>query len=161
MKGTILFIIFIVVLSLSYPVSAQEENKEAFEEKKFTSLHKSLILPGWGQIAEKRYIEGILFIAADAFCIYEIISNNNKGNKNYRQYKAAKNTADAVKHRELTEKYDKRRNQFILAAAGAWAVNLLDIYVIVRGKEKKDKNIRLKLKSGENRQISFTLSYSF
>ena len=155
------FLLSLLLFLMAVPCDAQEEQKKASEEKRFGSLHKSLILPGWGQTAEQRYIEGILFFAADVFCAYKILSNNHKGNKNYQLYKEAENVADAVKYRELTEKYDKRRNQFILAAVGVWAVNLIDIYVIVKGKEKKKKNIQIKLKSGENKQISFTLSYSF
>jgi hypothetical protein len=66
---------------------------------------------------------------------------------------------DAVRYRELTEDYDKKRNIFILAAVGIWAVNLLDIYVIVKKKEKQ--KIKLQLQSVDYKGMAVTLHFSF
>ena len=70
----------------------------------------------WGlpQIAEKRYIEGVLFLSAEIFCFYKIFSYNHKGNSYYDKYKKADNVSDAVKYRGLTENYDTKRNKFLL-----------------------------------------------
>lgn len=158
-----LIISFLILLFISLLCFCEdEEDKEEIQPKqKFTSLQKSLFIPGWGQIAEKRYVEGILFLSTEAFCFYKIFSYNHKGNDYYNKYKKADNINDAVKFRELTEKYDTRRNKFILAAAAVWAINLIDIYVIVKSKKKKNSNLKLKLESGENKKLAFTLSYSF
>ena len=50
---------------------------------------------------------------------------------------------------------------FILAAAGVWIINLIDIYFIVKKKDKKEKNLRLKFNLNENKNLAFTISYSF
>ncbi len=78
---TILTIIFIVLPS---PIRSQEADENAQSQKKFTSLHKSLLIPGWGQIAENRYIEGLLFLTVESICLYKMIDYNYKGNKNLK-----------------------------------------------------------------------------
>ncbi len=153
----------LILLLISLPCLCQDkENKEETPpEIKFTSLQKSLIIPGWGQIAEKRYIEGALFLSAEIFCIYKIFSYNHKGNDYYDLYKKAENVSDATQYRDLTEKYDTKRNRFILAAAGVWIINLIDTYFIVKKKDKKKRNLRLKFKLNENKDLAFTISYHF
>lgn len=135
--------------------------EESPPENKFTSLHKSLLLPGWGQLAEKRYIEGVVFLSAEIFALYKVFSYNHKGNTAYAHYRDATSVADAVHHRQMTEDYDKKRNQYLLVAAGIWVINLIDIYLIMKNKEKKGKNLRLKLESGKNKSLAFTVSYRF
>ena len=124
-----------------------------------TSLQKSLLFPGWGQLAEKRYFEGIFFLGAEIFSLYQIFYNNHKGKLYYDNYIQADNVEDAVHYRELTEDYDRKRNIFILAAVGIWAVNLLDIYVIVKNKEKQ--KLKLQLQSVDHKGMALTLRYSF
>ena len=136
--------------------------QERIEPKQgLASLEKSLLIPGWGQISEKKYIEGALFLAADVFCLYEIFANDHSGNRNYGLYKKAETMDEAVRFRRLTEKFDTRRNQFILAAATVWAVNLLDIYLIVKNKEKRDKSLSFRIERGENQIFSITARYRF
>jgi len=68
---------------------------------------------------------------------------------------------DAIKYRGLTEKYDTRRNKFIFVAAGMWVINLIDIYFIVKNKEKKQKNLQLKFGCNEHQELAFTISINF
>jgi hypothetical protein len=158
-RGIVGILIFSTLLFSSLPAWAQEaEPKDTPKETKFTSLHKSLLIPGWGQFAEKRYIEAALFLSAEIFALYKVFDANHKGNQYYDKYKEADNVDDALKYRELTEKYDTRRNQYILVAIGVWALNLIDIYFIV--KNKKKTNLRLTLKS-DVKKLAFTLSYRF
>ncbi len=163
MKRGLFTILVLFSLVFSFlPCSGQEvAPEESLPEKKFTSLHKSLLFPGWGQLAEKRYVEGIVFISAEIFTLYKVFSYNHKGNGSYTQYKNADNGADAVRHRQKTEEYDRKRNQYLLAAAGVWAINLIDIYLIIKNKDSKRKNLRLKFESGKNKSLAFTVSYFF
>ena len=142
--------------------SQAEKGKEKSEPAgQLTSLQKSLLIPGWGQIAEKRYFEGILFLSAEVFCLYKTLSYNHKGNYYYERYRIADNVSDAVRYRELTEKYDVKRNKLILASAGIWAINLVDIYFIAKNKEKRSKSLKLKIKHNEAKDLALTISYSF
>ncbi len=116
----------------------------AQEDKKISSLEKSIVFPGWGQICEKRYLEGIIFATSELFCIFGIFKNLREGNKYYELYKKADNTEDAIKFRELTIKFDKRRNRFTAGAVAVWVLNLIDMSII-----SKKKN-SLVLKFGED-----------
>lgn len=151
--------IFFLILLVDGIAQEREPTEEAEKEVVFTSLSKSLLIPGWGQLSEKRYIEGVIFLSAEIFNIYKIISYNHKGNTYYSKYEKADNIADAVKFRGLTEKYDKRRNIFILVAVSTWAINLIDIYVIVRNKEKR--RLKLEINANGKKGLAFTLNYSF
>ena len=152
-------LVLYILLFSSIPMWSQEaEPKDTPRETKFTSLHKSLLIPGWGQFAEKRYLEAVLFLSAEIFALYKVFDYNHKGNQYYDKYREADNVDDTLTYRELTEKYDTRRNQYILVAVGIWALNLIDIYLIV--KNKKNNNLRLTLNSGV-KKLAFTLSYRF
>ena len=153
-------LLFFLFTTVSF-VTAQEKKPSDEQELDltFNSLKKSLIIPGWGQLAEKRYFEGVLFLSSEVFSLYKIFSSNHKANKYYLKYKEADNIEDAVRFRELTEKYDKNRNIFILAAVGFWAVNLIDTYVIVKNKEKK--KFKVKLESSDDKKLAITISYYF
>lgn len=156
----------IIILSLSlfltFPCfSPVTKEKEAKVEKKFSSLQKSLLIPGWGQIAEKKFTKGILFLSSEIFCIYQIILYNHKGNKYYSLYKEADNFSDAVYYRKLTEKYDKKRNQFFLAAMGVWGINLIDMYLISKHKAKKKKKVKIEIKKNEHKGVALSFSINF
>jgi hypothetical protein len=163
MKRGLTAILAFSFLVLSFlPCFGQEvAPEESSPEKKFASLHKSLLFPGWGQFAEKRYIEGVVFLSAEIFALYKIFSYNHKGNDVYANYRDADNIADAVHYRAKTEDYDKKRNQYLLVATGVWVINLIDIYFIMKNKDKKGKNLRLKFESGKNKSLAFTVCYRF
>lgn len=147
-------------IGLIGPASLRAQ-EPAPDEKRLGPLEKSLILPGWGQLSEKRYVEGFLFMAAEAFCLYEVFVNDHAGNRNYGLYKKAETMDDAVFYRQLTEKYDTRRNRFLLAAAAVWAVNLLDIYRIVTHKKGKDGSLSFRIERGQNELLSITARCRF
>lgn len=160
--GVFLSLIGLVVASFGQtPPAPQNEPATAPQPTEFTSLHKSLLLPGWGQFSEKHYVEGAVFASAAAFSLVQVLSFNRKGNRYYRKYQEAASVEEAALFRELTEKYDTRRNQYLLVTAGIWAVNLIDIYVIVKRKEKKEKTIQLKLEHVGDKELAVSLRYCF
>jgi hypothetical protein len=144
------------------PCSAQQsENTVGPTETKaaLTSLKKSLLVPGWGQFSEKHIIEGVLFLGAEVFSLYQLFRYNHKGNTYYSRYQDSVNVEDALRYREKTEGFDKKRNIYILGAVGIWAVNLIDIYVIVKNKEKQ--KLKLQLQSVDKKGLVLSLRYSF
>lgn len=144
---------------------SQESPSGAAEPSRagLSSLQKSLILPGWGQAAEKRYFEAALFFSAEVICWAGFIDQNRKGNRSYDLYRAAASTADAVRYRGETETFDKRRNLFLLGAALVWAANLLDMHRIVSRKRQagESRSLSLRLESGEDKKISLALACRF
>ena len=158
-KCILVFLLALLLFSLS--CFAFEDGQDNSKDRSFDALQKSLLIPGWGQFAEKKYLKGAVFLSAEIYCLYKIFENNHRGNENYLLYKEAGNVDDVLKYRELTEKYDRRRNAFILGAIGIWAVNLIDIYVIVKNKKNKDKNFKIQLESGENKILGFSFTFYF
>jgi hypothetical protein len=163
-KPIITFLVLLNIFLLSsITCFSQDEEREkgTLKSKKISSLQKSLLVPGWGQIAEKKYLEGILILSAEAFCLYKVISYNHKSNDYYSLYKNADNVSNAIEYRALTEKYDAKRNRFILAAAGIWVINLIDIYFIIKKKNKKERNLKIKLEHNENKDLALTVTFTF
>ena len=153
-----LFLLYTVLIPC---LAQQPENTSGQPDDKaaFTSLKKSLLVPGWGQFAEKHIIEGVLFLGAEVFSLYQIFRYNHKGNTYYSKYQVPTSVADALRYREKTEEFDKKRNIYILGAVAIWAVNLIDIYVIVKNKEKQ--KIKLQLQSVDKKSLVLSLHYSF
>ncbi len=123
-----------IVLTILVILFFQIAPLKADEDKKISSLEKSLVFPGWGQISEKRYLEGIVFATSEIICLAGVFKNLREGNKYYKLYKSSDNTQDAIKFRELTIKFDKRRNRFIAGAITVWVLNLLDMSLIPKKK---------------------------
>jgi hypothetical protein len=137
---------------------ASESPGEAPQKAVSPSLMKSLVVPGWGQIAEKRYVEGIFFLSAEIFCLTEVLTHNHQGNYYCKKYQAADNPEDASRLRGLTERYDKKRNIYILAAAAVWALNLLDVYFIVKSRSSQ---LQLNIEGGKSNLMALVVRYSF
>jgi hypothetical protein len=115
------------------PLPAAEEKKPEPDRLR-RALEMSLIFPGLGQLYEKQYAKAALFASAEIFCLVQAFIQAGRGNDAYRGYRDAANAASAVEWRRLTEACDRRRNTAILAAAGVWVCNMIDIFVFAKKK---------------------------
>jgi hypothetical protein len=140
-------LIFGVMTSAAQEAGPPAEGREG--KKGFGPLEKSLLIPGWGQISKGRWLEGALFLGLEAFCLLSALHENRLGNEAYRLYQAASTTEDAVLYRSDTESRDARRNRLLLAGAAVWALNLLDIHLIIKGKEGPSKLLSLRMGTHE------------
>ncbi|MCX6560276.1 MAG: hypothetical protein NTZ26_07150 [Candidatus Aminicenantes bacterium] len=129
----------------SFAQDAGRAEEPKAPERSFGPLEKSLLIPGWGQFAEGRYLKGVLFLAAEVFCLAAALRQNHLGNEAYLFYKAAATREDTVRFRAEAEMRDARRNQLLLAGAAVWALNLLDIALIVRGKSDAAKTLSFRI----------------
>lgn len=98
------------------------------------ALERSLLFPGLGQLGEKQYLKAALFGGAEIFCLAQVLILIGKGNDAYRNYRDAGDAAAVAEYRAQTEKYDKQRNTAILAAAGVWVLNMVDILIYAKKK---------------------------
>jgi hypothetical protein len=105
------------------------------------ALERSLLFPGLGQLGEKQYIKAALFGGAEIFCLARVLFFMGKGNSAYKKYRDAIDYESAVEFRLQTEKYDRRRNSAILAAAGVWVLNMIDIFIFAKKKYGKKAQI--------------------
>lgn len=155
-------LLFALLLALAVPSPGQDRPPVAAGSgRTLGPLEKSLLLPGWGQFSEKRYLEGFLFLAAETAALAGVLVNNHLGNENYAIYRKAETLDEAVRTRRLTEKFDVRRNQLLLAAAAVWAANLVDIALIVKKKGTNKESFSLRIGYGTNNQLGLTARCRF
>lgn len=126
-------LVLLVVLMVGQVLFAAEEVKPESDRLR-KALEKSLLFPGLGQLAEKQYVKAAVFASAEIFCLAQVVIHIGKGSEAYHNYRDAKDTAAAVEWRLQTEKYDRRRNTAILASAGVWVLNMIDIFVFAKKK---------------------------
>jgi hypothetical protein len=130
-KGALLLLV--AVLAAGRPLRAAEDMKPE-DGRLRKALERSLLFPGLGQLGEKQYVKAALFASAEIFCLAQIVIHIGRGNDAYRQYRDAKDAGAAVEWRQQTEKFDRRRNTAILAGAGVWVLNMIDIFVFAKKK---------------------------
>ncbi len=152
----------LLITALTLPVYSTGNSKSEPTEKEGTetrALEKSLIFPGWGQIHEKKYFKGILFLTAELIAITSAVINNRKGNRSFNKYRSSIIVDDAVYYRDETERFDRQRNLFIAAGIGVWIINMADIYLF--RKKMKKRELKVSLSKGIFDEVSFTINYSF
>jgi hypothetical protein len=151
--------LMLAVLLLPFPGTGAEDPPPS--DRKMGPLEKSLIFPGWGQISEHRRLKGAAFAVAELTCLGAALVHDGLGNENYALYRAAADETEAVRYRQLVVRHDGRRNAFLLAAAAVWAVNLIDIYRLVQGKEAKSGSLSLGIEHGPSRELRLSLGCRF
>jgi len=126
------------------------------------ALERSLLFPGLGQLGEKQYAKAALFGGAEIFCLVEVLIYMSKGNAAYRDYRDATDTADVIEFRRQTEEYDNNRNIAILAAAGVWVLNMVEIFVFAKKKYGKKAAVGFQpFYNHENKAIGAGLRFGF
>lgn len=153
------FLKIFIIIFISSLINAEDLALTKTDKTNNRALEKSLIFPGLGQLHEKKYLKGVIFITAELIAITGAILNNRQGNKNYNKYRSSLTESDALFFRKETERFDRSRNLFIAAGIGVWMINMLDIYVIKKKRGKK--SIEVSLEKGINNEIFFTLNYNF
>ena len=160
-KAAVVAIVLAILIKAPAVRPASPEDPPPAGKRSFGPLEKSLLFPGWGQLSEKRYLEGAAFIVAELACLYGALSADHLGNENYALYRSAASMDEAARARALVEKYDTRRNGFLLAAAAVWALNLIDIFLIVKGKETDKPGLSLRIGRGTHQDIGITAAFRF
>jgi hypothetical protein len=126
------------------------------------ALERSLLFPGLGQLGEKQYVKAALFGGAEIFCLAQVLILMGKGNSAYKNYRDATDPLAVLEFRGLTEKYDRQRNTAILAAAGVWVLNMIDILVFAKKKYGKKAAIGFQpYYSHENKTIGAAMRFHF
>ena len=140
------------------PVNVPQPEKTPLRK----ALERSLLFPGLGQLGEKQYVKAALFGSAEILCLAQVLIFMGKGNNAYKKYRDAIDYETAVGFRLQTEKYDRRRNTAILAAAGVWALNMIDIFIFAKKKYGKKALISLNpYYNHENKTIGAGLRFHF
>ena len=133
--------LFLWAALLAGPATLRGEEKAPEDARLRKALKMSLLFPGLGQLGEKQYAKAVLFSAAEVFCLVQAVANARRGNSAYWKYRTAATAGDAVEWRSETERLDRRRNTAILAAAGVWVLNMVDIFVHAKKKYGREKSL--------------------
>jgi hypothetical protein len=140
------------------PLNAPQPQKTPLRK----ALERSLLFPGLGQLGEKQYVKAALFGGAEIFCLAQVLIFMGKGNSAYKNYRDAIDPQAVLEFRGLTEKYDRQRNTAILAAAGVWVLNMIDILVFAKKKYGKKAAIGFQpYYSHENKTIGAAMRFHF
>jgi hypothetical protein len=126
-----LLLLAVLLAGLSLP--AAEENKSEPDRLR-QALERSLLFPGLGQLGEKQYVKAAIFASAEIFCLVQAFIQAKRGNDAYHSYRDAQDAAAAAEWRLQTAVCDRRRNATLLAAAGVWVCNMIDIFVFAKKK---------------------------
>lgn len=132
-KSLLFFCVWLALVLGCLGDSADEAQPDSAKKE----LKKSLLFPGLGQFGEKQYLKGIAFSGAEIFCIIQAVIHDRRGNDFYWKYRMSQTGSDAVEYRRMTERNDRTRNAFIVAGAGVWLLNMVDMFVFVKKKYRK------------------------
>ena len=133
--------LLLAVVIVAGPAALRAEDLKPEDGRLRKALERSLLFPGLGQLYEKQYLKGAILASAELFCLAAVVINAHKGNDAYWRYRGATTPEDAVKWRGETVRLDRRRNTAVLAAAGVWILNMVDIFVYAKGKYGREKSL--------------------
>jgi hypothetical protein len=140
---------------LSYKKNYLNINLENKSKSK-TILYSSLF-PGIGQIYNDNTYRGILFCLGEIYCIVNSISFDRKMKKSkdtyessFERYNRAKSIETIARERTIIlaeydnmKKYEKSRNNYIMAAAGIWLWNVVDALIWKEPSTRKDSKLSI------------------
>jgi len=93
------------------------------------ALFKSMVIPGWGQWGNRKYVKAILFAGVDAWLIASAINYGRKASDFYDKYQAA---TDVTVRNAYYDDYTNRRssrNKYTWFAVIVSFVSMFDAYV--------------------------------
>ncbi len=127
-------------------------------------LFKSMLVPGWGQYSNGRFIKGSLILALESYIIYRALDNSRKADDWRARWQAAED--DALRSQYFNEyvTYRDNRNGNLWMLAGTIFISMFDAYVdahLATFPEKKVSagKISLEVEPGERPEVK--LSYRF
>lgn len=146
----------------------QVDNPVDFEEhltqNPTTALFKSMLLPGWGQLGNRRYIKAGILIALEGWLIGSAVYHGIDAADYNDKYNRAEELYDKQYYYNLYEQSRTSRNKYTWFAAITVFVSMFDAYVDAHlsGSPYGDNNDRLKVdivpdtKGGASAVVSFS-----
>jgi len=127
------------------------------------ALFKSMFIPGWGQIGNKKYIKAGVIIALESSLIATLVHYADKTSDARKLFDAA---VDEEEKARLFEEYrdaKDERNRFSWYTATVVFLSMFDAFVDAHlaGFPKCDEKLSIDISSEEYRDLSVNLSYKF
>lgn len=128
-----------------------------------TALFKSMFIPGWGQIGNKKYFKAGIIIALESSLIATLIHYADKTSDARKLFDTAIDEAD--KSRLFGEYKDAKdeRNRFSWYTATVVFLSMFDAFVDAHlaGFPKYDERLSIDISPEKSRDLSVRLSYNF
>jgi hypothetical protein len=111
------------------------------------ALFKSLIVPGWGQIGNHRYVKAAFFAGLETWFIIEAVHYAGQANDWKKLYDAASGTDLRNRYHALYRSKYTARSKYIWYAGITTFVSIFDAYVDAHlsGEPRPEKTQKLKL----------------
>lgn len=128
-----------------------------------TALFKSMFVPGWGQLGNKKYIKAGIIIALETSLIATLVHYADKTSDAKKLFDAA--TDELEKNRLFGEYKDAKdeRNRFSWYTATVVFLSMFDAFVDAHlaGFPRYDEKLSIDLAPEMDRDIGVRLSYKF
>ena len=93
------------------------------------ALFKSMFIPGWGQVGNKRYVKGLCFFAFDVWMISKALDHKKKARDFWDMYESSETIADKNYYYNLYSGQKDDRNKFTWYAVITSFIAMFDAYV--------------------------------
>ncbi len=154
-----------IILTGTSPVSNPTDFEHKLTQNPTVGLFKSMVVPGWGQFGNHKYIKGAVFLAADAWFVSRAI----KYRKDARDYRTLYENATGISAKnDLYSQYKSlknKRNKFTWFAVITSFVSMFDAYVDAHLSgypgEKMHKDVSISMQPQASGGFAANLSVSF
>jgi hypothetical protein len=127
-----------------------------------TALFKSLVIPGWGQVGNKRYFKAALFAGLEIWFVGEAVHYAGQASDYRKQYDAAVDPFYRDHYHRLYKDRYTRRSKFIWYAGITTFISIFDAYVDAHlSGEQAERTRRVSLVPSTPNGPGLTLSLSF
>ncbi len=125
-------------------------------------LLRSAVVPGWGQLYNKKYIKAGLFAAGEWYLVYGISQDWKKTNRYHDAFTNATDQTDKGIQVHNYTKYRDRRNLKMWILAASIFYSMFDAYVDAQLADfnQSDKSFEAYLEPGENGGIRLGMIYN-
>ena len=129
------------------------------------ALFKSMVVPGWGQYGNHKYIKGTLFFAADVWFISRALKYRKDARDYWSRYESASTIAEKNNLYSQYKSLKNKRNKFTWFAVITSFVSMFDAYVDAHlsgypgGKMQKDVTISMGPQASGGVRANLSLSF--
>ncbi len=129
------------------------------------ALFKSLLVPGWGQIGNHRYVKASFFIMVEGACFVSAIHYGRQVGDAQKLYDAAPTLAKRNQFHDYLDNKRKNRNKWLWYAGIATFVSMFDAYVDAHLSgsplDKRNDNVNVDVGPDLGGGVRASVSYRF
>jgi hypothetical protein len=117
------------VLTPYTPVTDSVNLERHLFQKPTVALFKSALIPGWGQLGNRRYIKAVFFAGLDAWLVGSAIHYARQASDYRKKFEESADISDRNDHYDLYQDRKDERNKFTWFAVITAFVAMFDAYV--------------------------------